>query len=239
MLTIGDPETITLSVSPTTIAEDAGATEVTVTATLSAARATDTVVDLTLGGTAADPADYSATGLTSITIPKGQTSADGTLTITPVDDTRSEGDETITVSGESGARQVSSADITLTNVTPPAPVVSFQTAPTSVNEGADATYVVKVEGARTTNVTVRFKTGAAGDRATAGQDYTAVDSDPHLHPHRHHQDGDGQHPSVTTRIELLRSLHRHALECPGRRRTGTGDPGRDQDHHHQRRLHRR
>ena len=62
VLTIGDPETITLSVSPDTIAEDAGATEATVTATLSAARATDTVVNLTLGGTATDPADYTATG---------------------------------------------------------------------------------------------------------------------------------------------------------------------------------
>ena len=44
VLTIGDPETITLSVSPDTIAENAGATEATVTATMSAARATDTVV---------------------------------------------------------------------------------------------------------------------------------------------------------------------------------------------------
>ena len=53
---------------------------------MSEARATDTVVSLTLGGTATDPADYTATSLASITIPKGQTSADGTLTITPVDD---------------------------------------------------------------------------------------------------------------------------------------------------------
>ena len=175
VLTIGDPETITLSASPTTVAEDAGATDVTVTATLSAARATDTVVALTLGGTAADPADYSATSLASISIPKGETTADGTLTITPVDDTLTEGDETITVSGTSGARPVSSAEITLTNVTPPAPVISFETAPTSVEEGQTASYIVKLEGGRTTNVTVRFKTGADGDLATAGQDYTAVD----------------------------------------------------------------
>ena len=87
VLTIGEPETIALSASPETVAEDAGATEVTVTATLSAARTVDTVVNLTLGGTAADPADYTASELASITIPKGQTSAEGTLTITPVDDT--------------------------------------------------------------------------------------------------------------------------------------------------------
>ena len=175
MLTIGDPETITLSVSPDTIAENAGATDVTVTATMSAARATDTVVDLTLGGTAADPADYTATSLESITIPKGDTTGTATLTITPVVDTVLEVDETIIVSGESGARPVSSADITLSNVTQPAPVISFQTAPTSVTEGNDATYVIQIEGSRTTDVTVRFKTGAADDLATAGQDYTAVD----------------------------------------------------------------
>ena len=116
--------------------------------------------------------DYTAATL-SITIPKGQASADGTLTITPVRDTAVEGDETITVSGASGARTVSSADITLTDYM--APVISFETAPESVTEGSDATYVVKVEGSRTTNITVRFNTGAAGDFATAGQDYTAVD----------------------------------------------------------------
>ena len=176
VLTIGDPETITLSASPDTIAEDAGATEVTVTATLSAARAADTAVDLTLGGTATDPADYTATSLASITIPKGDTSADGTLTITPVHDTVADDGETITVSGASGARTVSSADITITNVAREAPVISFETAPTSVEEGQTASYIVKLEGGRTTNVTVRFKTGADGDLATAGQDYTAVDS---------------------------------------------------------------
>ena len=76
VITIGDPESITLSVDPGSIAEDAAATEVTVTATLSEARAADTVVNLTLGGTATDPADYTATSLASITIPKGQTSAE-------------------------------------------------------------------------------------------------------------------------------------------------------------------
>ena len=55
VVTIGNPESIALSVSPDTIAEYDGATEVTVTATLSEARAADTLVNLTLGGTATDP----------------------------------------------------------------------------------------------------------------------------------------------------------------------------------------
>ena len=142
------------------------------TATLSEARAADTVVNLTLGGTATT-SDYTASALASITIPKGQTTGSGTLTITPVIDTEAEGDETITVSGESGARTVSPADITITDYV--APVISFETAPESVDEGSDATYVVKLEGSRSENVTVRFKTGGPRDLAIAGQDYTAVD----------------------------------------------------------------
>ena len=174
VVTIGNAESITLSVDPSSISEGASATEVTVTATLSETRAADTSVSITLGGTTADPADYTATSLASITIPKGQTSANGTLTINPVDDTDVEGNETITVSGQSGARTVSPADITITDNE--GPVISFETAPESVTEGSDATYVVKLEGSRTTDVTVKFKTGAPGDLATAGADYTAVDS---------------------------------------------------------------
>ena len=174
VVTIGQPESIALSVAPLSISEDAGETEVTVTATMSEARDTGTVVNLTFGGTATDPADYTATSLASITIPTGATSTTGMLTITPVDDTAIEGDETITVSGESGARPVSPSAITITLIDNDAPIISFQTAPTNVDEGETATYVVKLEGARTTNVTVDFATGADGDLATAGQDYTAV-----------------------------------------------------------------
>ena len=174
VVTIGQPESIALSVNPDSIAEDAGATEVTVTATLSAARDTSTTVNITVGGTATELTDYNTTtALASITIPRGQTTADGTLAITPIDDTEVEGDETITISGKSGARTVSSADITIADND--VPVISFETAPESVNEGETASYVVKVEGNRTTNITVKFKTGAPGDLATAGQDYTAVD----------------------------------------------------------------
>ena len=69
---------------------------------------------------------------------------------------------------------MSPADITITDNE--GPVISFETAPESVTEGSDATYTVKLTGSRSTNVTVRFKTGATGDLATAGEDYTAVNS---------------------------------------------------------------
>ena len=185
VVTIGQPESITLSVSPDTIAENTDATEVTVTATMSAARAADTVVNLTLGGSAADPADYTATNLTSITIPKGETTADGTLTITPVNDTAVEGDETITVSGASGARAVSSADITITDTTVTKVIIAATgisvSGPTTAMERGVAIYTISLspKGAvPQANLTVDYATSDGSDpylgpAAVAGSDYTA------------------------------------------------------------------
>ena len=145
VVTIGDPESIALSVSPDTIPEDAGATEVTVTASLSAARVTDTVVTIKLDGSAENPADYAATSLASVTIPRGQTSGSGTLTITPVEDTVLEIDETITVSGSSGARPVTPADITLTDIFTDDPAYpdsyTLTASPTTIGEGDGATQI--------------------------------------------------------------------------------------------------
>ena len=136
----------------------------------------DTVVKLSLSGTAKISDDYTASLPVTITIPANATTGTATLTVTPVHDALDEGDEIIRLYGTAICHTVSTTDITLTNSAPQAPVISFETAPTSVTEGSDATYVIKLEGSRTTNVTVRFKTGADGDLAVAGTDYTAVDS---------------------------------------------------------------
>ena len=178
VLTILDEYTnnIALSVSQSSIAEDAGATEVTVTATRETARDVETVVKLSLAGTAKIQDDYTAVLPVTITIPANQKSGTATLKVTPVHDALEESRETIRLYGTAICHTVSTTDITLTNVAATAPVISFSNAPASVAEGSGATYTVKLEGNRTTNVTVVFKTGADGDLATAGQDYTAVDS---------------------------------------------------------------
>ena len=178
VLTIEDEyvNNIALSVSQSTIAEDAGATEVTVTATRDTARDVDTVVKLSLAGTAEIQDDYTAPLPVTITIPANQTTGTATLTITPVHDALEESNEIIRLYGTAICHTVTTTDITLTNAAAVAPVISFQTAPTTVAEGSAATYTVKVEGSRTTDITVRFKTGADDDLATAGRDYTAVDS---------------------------------------------------------------
>ena len=108
---------IALSVSPSSVGEDDGKTEFTVTASLGGAttRPSDTVVTLTLGGTAGS-SDYTVnTALASVTIPANTTSGSGKLELTPTDDAVVEGDETIVISGTTtvSGLSVSSATITL------------------------------------------------------------------------------------------------------------------------------
>ena len=114
----GTPSAIELSVDPDSIGEADGQTDVTVTATLVGASTltTATTVSLSLSGTAANPGDYAVTtALASVTIPAGQSSGSGTLTLTPVSDEVVEGDETVVVDGAATGFTVSSATITITD----------------------------------------------------------------------------------------------------------------------------
>jgi hypothetical protein len=90
--TIADNDAATVSLANTTNSAEPGTNGV-LTLTQSAVSAVDTVINLTYGGTAATPADYS--GPATVTIPAGQTSA--TLTLTVADDTIVEGSETAVV----------------------------------------------------------------------------------------------------------------------------------------------
>ncbi len=105
VFTITDNETlsenITLSVSPSEIKENAGATTVTVTGTLDGkvldADATITLgLDRTAEKRAIRDLDYTAV-LGSLTIPAGEVVSSMTITITPVNDGTDDNDETITL----------------------------------------------------------------------------------------------------------------------------------------------
>ncbi|MCC2606356.1 Ig-like domain-containing protein [Planctobacterium marinum] len=104
-ITITDAEsapTVTLSVNNSSIDEDGGTT--TATVTLSNATYQDVTVGLVYSGTAtaaASGADYNNNASTSITISQGNTSADAATVITSVDDSDSEGDETIIIDVDS------------------------------------------------------------------------------------------------------------------------------------------
>ena len=100
-ITILDDETlsesIALSVNPDTISEDAGATPVAITATLTG-KVLDEDVSLIFlddsAGTAIRDTDYTRS-IARLTIPAGQVQGSGTVTITPIDDGKEEADETI------------------------------------------------------------------------------------------------------------------------------------------------
>ena len=177
----GDPA-INLSVSPATVAEGAGATPVTVTATFSNSTTydTDTTVTVTVGDgsdSATSGTDYAAVTAFTVTIAAGSSSGSAPFTLTPVDDTLAEGDETISVDGTAdNGLTVNGTHLTLVDDDT---VIDLSVTPASVAEDAGATPVtvtatfsnaVTYDTATTVTVTV----GADGDSATSGTDYAAV-----------------------------------------------------------------
>ncbi|MCA9010039.1 MAG: VCBS repeat-containing protein [Planctomycetaceae bacterium] len=177
--------TVTLSVSPATIAEASGVA--TLTATLSApAPAGGVTIDLSYTGTATlsatptDPADYTPSG-TQIVIAAGATT--GTVTVTAIEDTIMDPDETIvvdiaSVTGgvETGTQQ---ATITISEpVLPPLPVVTLNASPATISEsGGVATFTATLSGpAPAGGVTVDLVFDGTATRVAAPtdpEDYTA------------------------------------------------------------------
>ena len=117
---------ITLSVTPATVDEDAGATTLNVTATVNrAASTTATTVALSVAaGTATETTDYTATTAT-LTIAANQRTGTATLTLTPVDDTDTEPDETVTVQGIATGLTVTGAEVAILDDDEPPITLSF------------------------------------------------------------------------------------------------------------------
>ena len=94
------PTTFSFTVSPSEVAEDAGATDLTVTVTLDGTTqfTVDTPVSVEMidcpnvDENASLGVDYTAT-MSNVTIPAGQSSVTATITLTPVDDNFAEGNE--------------------------------------------------------------------------------------------------------------------------------------------------
>ncbi len=186
-ITINDddaaPSGITLSVdtngaedgTPSTVAEDAGATVVTVTATVNGmTRYVDakTVAVSVADGTAASPADYAAVSGFNITIAAGAASQSGSFTVTPVDDDLDEADETIDVTGTLTDITITPATVTLTDTDDP---VSFSIADAEATEGGKVTFTVSRAGAEDNVASVKIATAAdSGDGAADADDYTAI-----------------------------------------------------------------
>ena len=119
---ISDDETsstsIALSVSPHKVSEDAGTTDVSVTATLDGlALAEDATVSLTIGNasTAARDVDYTVEFTPLIEIPEGSTIGVTLLTLRPINDAKPEGDEIIKLVGTISGLVGDEAEIVLSD----------------------------------------------------------------------------------------------------------------------------
>ena len=170
-LTIRDDEpepALSLTVDPATIAEAAGTSTIKVTASGSTFAESRTFT-LTLGGEATETDDYTVSAK-SLTL--DATQSEVTATVTAVDDSVHEDDETIVVTAHHGANQVGTPQ-TITIRDDDLPVLSIADA-TAVAEGEAAQFVVTLTPASSKQVTVSYST--ADGTAKASEDYTAASS---------------------------------------------------------------
>ena len=161
-----DAPTLSVAVDPASIAEAAGTSTVTVS-TGATSFATDQTISLTLGGTATETSDYTL-GDSSLTLAAGATSV--TTTVTAVQDTIDEPDETVIVSAANGATAIGSATVTITD-DDDAPTLSIAVDPASIAEAAGTSTVTVSTGA-TSFATEQTISLTLGGTATETSDYT-------------------------------------------------------------------
>ena len=174
----GGPQ-VMLSANPSRVSEADGATTVTVKAA-SAAHSVSRKVTVSVGGggTATSGIDYNAVSDFDITLAANATSATGTFTLTPVQDTLAEGDETIAIAGqvEGVSGKLTGTTLTLAD-DEAAPDVALSVSPSNVTEngGAKTVTVTATSSAAATNArTVLVAVGNRRDTATPGTDYKVV-----------------------------------------------------------------
>ena len=138
-----------LSVSPAIINESAGATQVTVTATVNGApRSQATPLTISVDPGTAEVEDYVAVEDFILTIPAQATSAETTFTFTPVDDVGDESDESVIVSGTSNIEgyTVTPAALLIQNMDDRADPIKLTVTPAKVAEaGGDQIVTIKAE----------------------------------------------------------------------------------------------
>ena len=185
-ITNDDHADLTLTANPASVAENAGAAQVTVTAATGGVTfPTEQAVTVKVGATgdsAESVKDYAAVSDFTISIGTGKSSGKGTFTLTPVDDNLMEGDEQISVAGTSAKIGAQRIEVTLTDDDRSAgklPEILLSASPSLVVEGDTPTTVTVTATVadgkafqEAQNVTVTV--GAAGDSAQPGEDYARV-----------------------------------------------------------------
>ena len=156
---------VVLSVAPMDVGEGAGATEVAVTAELDgAAFLTATTVSVAVAAGTAVAGDYGASPNSfEIVILANDDSANGTFTLTPVDDAVDEDNETVSVTGTAAGLMMSSATVTIEDDDTRGVSVSVTLVELEEDAGASSSgaYTVVLESAPTDAVTVTVSSGDA------------------------------------------------------------------------------
>jgi hypothetical protein len=128
---------VNLAVSPSSAAESAAATAITVTASLVGSRRTaETAVTVSrTGGTATSGTDYAAISNFTVTIAAGASSGTATLSFDPTEDTLDEGDETVVLTGSAPSSlslAAGTATLTITDNDSASTAVNLALSPASV-----------------------------------------------------------------------------------------------------------
>ena len=174
---------VLLGVSPEQVGEDDPASDVTVSATLDRGARTEATNVVVAFGAATDSAnrgaDYEADTELTLTIAPGQTSAAGTIAVTPIDDAYGEGDETISLTGSTADLQVIGTQVTITDDEIASSEVTLMVSSSAVGEDDPATAVTVTaaldEDPRSEPTSVVVAVGATSDSATEGTDFEAID----------------------------------------------------------------
>ena len=180
-LTLADDDAastgILLSVSPASVSEGAGATKVTVTATLDgSARTIETGVTVSVSGSGdVDAADFETVPDFKIAIPADATTGTGTFTLFPEDDVLDEANERLSVFGTSDL-PVTETALSLTDDDATSTGILLSATPATVSEGAGVTEVTVTAaldgGAR--NVETRVAVTVSGSGDADAVDFEAV-----------------------------------------------------------------
>ena len=185
-LTLNDDDvestTVTLTLDPLEVRENAGSRAVRVTGTLDGgSRPTATVVAVTVGSggdTAAEGEDYAEVPELELTIPANRTDGTVTFTLRPANDRTAEGTETISVRGVVAGLAVAPAELAIADDDTASTRLNLSLNPSTVSEAAVPTEVAVTAsldaGARTTDTVVTVTVGAFTDSATEGLDYAYI-----------------------------------------------------------------
>ena len=173
---------VTLSVAPDTVAENAGLTNVLVTAALNSdPRAEPTQVTVEVGqagDTATEGTDFATVADLTVTIPAHRYWGTGEFGLTPTDDAVAEGGEKLTVKGTVTGLTVNNTEVTITDNDPAPTAVTLSLSTSSVSEGASATAITVTAslGSTALPTATTVSVSRTGGTASSGSDYPTISS---------------------------------------------------------------